>query len=658
MESWACAAMLAFAASAVPSWGDTARDSRVQQDLAYVADQIATQHPNPFTKISREEFNARRQAILDAIPSLNDVSAYLRIKGLAASIGDAHTSLAVDGRFYQVAGVKEFPLRATLYDDGLFVSATDGPHSQYLGWSVVNINGHTPDEIIEASRSFISYDNEQWLRQQFIELTRAPGLMYGAGLGDEATRGTWLLEDLAGRRVSLVVEGTESGGSSVQVNDPAEGYLSPTYLDAAFNYWYRYYPEQKLLFFKYNVCAERRDLPFSLFAANLMNELETKAVDSLVVDLRDNTGGNSEVWRPFLNGLQTRYTRLRQNPRFGFYGLISRLTFSSGMFAAQEIKRFAGARLVGEDTGGNPDAFGDTLNYTLPVSGLRLSISTRHFSPFGPGVRAPAVAADIRVFRDSADVFARFDPILFAVFALKDGGPRMGDRKNPVVSAAGLRPGSVQAAGSLSTVFGDFGSVAPSVASSVPLPDMLGDVRVLVGGRRAPLLYASPAQINFQQPSGVLAPVELVEVERAGHSIWKGTETTSSTAPAIFISDPTSFRRPGAVLNEDGISNSATHPTQAGQVIQIFSTGYPELTATVAAGHVPQPGTWVRTVAVPTVWIGQWPAEVLFSGASPEFPGVWQIDARVPAGIEVGMLMPVTISVAGQLSNAVTIWME
>ena len=137
------------------------------------------------------------------------------------------------------------------------------------------------------------------------------------------------------------------------VNDPAVGYLSPTYLDPALNYWQRYYPEQRLLFFKYNVCAPRPDPDFSVFAQELLRVLDTGQVDSLVVDLRDNTGGNSEVWRPFLTGLQARYARLRQNPDFRFFGLISRLTFSSGMLAAEEIKRFEGAAGRGS-TGGIP----------------------------------------------------------------------------------------------------------------------------------------------------------------------------------------------------------------------------------------------------------------------------------------------------------------
>lgn len=654
------AAPIAFVVIGGSLLGDSARDERVRQDLRYVVEQITTRHPNPFTRISRDEFDRRRQNLSDSISSLSDLAAYLRIQALVASIGDAHTSLSLDDRFYRAFGLRHFPVRCTLYDDGLFLSVTDERYSRYLGRRVVSINGRIPGELTEAVRPFISYDNEQWLRQQFAPMLRSPQLLQGLGLAENLDRSSWIVEDLLGNREALILEGTDSPPAAALINDPAIGYLSPTYLDPSLNYWYRYYPDQKLLFFKYNICAERSDLAFSTFAANLFNELDSKPTDHLVVDLRDNTGGNSDVWRPFLNGLQTRYPRLRQNPRFGFYGLISRLTFSSGMLAAEEIKRFAGALLVGEDTGGNPDSFGDIANYTLPNSGIAGSVSTKQFSPFAPGVKAPSVAADIRVYRDSADVFARFDPILFKVFSLKDSveSTRPENRSSPVVSAASFRAGSPQAPNSLTTLFGNFAGAATAVASNLPLPYTLNDVQVFAGGRAAPLLFVSANQINFQQPSGALSADETVEVRRAGRVTWTGTESTAPAAPAIFVSDAAHLRRPGAVLNEDGTLNSPERPAHTRQILQIFGTGYPELTTPLEAGTVPPPGDVARTRHTPTVWIGQWEMGVLFSGASPEFPGVWQINARIPDVAEIKKLMPVTILSEGRLSNAVTVWVE
>ncbi len=654
-------AVLAIA-GATTAYADAARDLRLRQDLDFLLSSIRARHPNPYTKVSSAELDRLREELSNDIPSLTDIQAYLRMKSIAASIGDAHTTLFLRSA-YSDLGVRRFPIRFTLYDDGLFVSVTTESFPAHLGRRVVTVNGRTPPELIDGIRPWVSFDNEQFLKQRLNDILVSPQLLHAAGLGADPEAADIVLEDGLGRRESLRVSGGDESFVHA-VNHPSVGYLSPTYLDPRFEYWFRYYPEQKLLFFKYNRCRERADLSFADFAADLFRTLDSEAVDHLVVDLRDNTGGNSELWRPFLNGLNARYAALRTgNPSFGFYGLISRLTFSSGIFAAQEIKRFPGALLIGEGTGGNPEHFGNAVSFRLPnLTNAFLSVSTKFFRPFGPGVTPPTVAPDLSVPRNSGDVFARFDPILFAVFAL---GGRTGSAadagaiSSSVVSAAAFRAGGVQSPGALSSVFGDFGAGAPTVAAStVPLPRRLADVEVLVGGQTAPLLLVSPFQINFQQPAGPFAESETVIVRNGGENVWTGVEATASSAPALFTSDFSNFRKPGAVLNQDGSLNSRENPARRGERIQIFATGYPELAVPVEPGSAPPAGTLARTRSTPRVLIGQWDMQVEFSGASPEFPGLWQINALIPAAAGIEKLMPLAILEGGRVSNAVSVWVE
>ena len=61
-----------------------------------------------------------------------------------------------------------------------------------------------------------------------------------------------------------------------------------------------------------------------------------------------------------------------------------------------------------------------------------------------------------------------------------------------------------------------------------------------------------------------------------------------------------------------------------------------------------------RTDNPVTVMIGGRPAAVSFSGLTPGYAGLYQINAVVPAGITPGDAVPVVISVAGQTSPPVT----
>jgi hypothetical protein len=60
------------------------------------------------------------------------------------------------------------------------------------------------------------------------------------------------------------------------------------------------------MYFQYNACAEREDKPLEDFANELFDSIENSDVDTLVIDLRWNGGGNLVVSRPLLSRLLQR----------------------------------------------------------------------------------------------------------------------------------------------------------------------------------------------------------------------------------------------------------------------------------------------------------------------------------------------------------------
>jgi len=53
--------------------------------------------------------------------------------------------------------------------------------------------------------------------------------------------------------------------------------------------------------------------------------------------------------------------------------------------------------------------------------------------------------------------------------------------------------------------------------------------------------------------------------------------------------------------------------------------------------------------------IGNLDAEVLFAGLTPGAVGLYQVNARIPAGVTAGNAVPVVLIVSGITSNTVTI---
>ena len=106
-------------------------------------------------------------------------------------------------------------------------------------------------------------------------------------------------------------------------------------------------------------------------------------------------------------------------------------------------------------------------------------------------------------------------------------------------------------------------------------------------------------------------------------------------------------------MNQDASLNSAQNPTAAGTVVSIYATGLGPTDPPIVAGQAP--ATLSTTLIRPVVTIGGAPAEVLFSGLAPGFTGLYQINARIPAGTQPGSAVPVSLSVGGAASNTVTI---
>ena len=109
--------------------------------------------------------------------------------------------------------------------------------------------------------------------------------------------------------------------------------------------------------------------------------------------------------------------------------------------------------------------------------------------------------------------------------------------------------------------------------------------------------------------------------------------TTLQVVPAR----PEFFRRAGqqvSGLNEDGNPNLPAAPADRGSIVSLFATGD-------GGGPI-------------EVRFAGYLAEILYSGPAPGYPGVTQINARVPGGFLAPGQVPVTIAVGEFASTAET----
>jgi uncharacterized protein (TIGR03437 family) len=188
-----------------------------------------------------------------------------------------------------------------------------------------------------------------------------------------------------------------------------------------------------------------------------------------------------------------------------------------------------------------------------------------------------------------------------------------------VVNAASYGPAI--APGSFAAIFGSNMTGGEAVAAGPPpYPNELGGVQVFVDGELAGLHYSSNGQINFVVPPDTQeGAADLVVSAPGGASVITKMPVVAA-APGIFF-DPISGV--GWVLRD-------------GDFLQIYCTGLGDAFS-------------VR------VYLGDVRLTSFFSGQSGFFPGLDEVDVRVPAGVSGAQTL--SIEVDGRRSNEVVVFL-
>lgn len=159
-----------------------------------------------------------------------------------------------------------------------------------------------------------------------------------------------------------------------------------------------------------------------------------------------------------------------------------------------------------------------------------------------------------------------------------------------------------------------------------------------------------------------------IEVLNNNVPVSTGYLIVLSAAPGVFTVSATGKEQAVAVnqdfsLNGDPAQNSIAKPEARGRVVTLFANGpggefinpANGQTLTLASGVATPAGPIYATKAAPLITIGDVPATVAFSGLTPGFVGLWQLNVVIPPNAPVGNAVPVAIKLNRRTTNLTTI---
>ena len=187
-----------------------------------------------------------------------------------------------------------------------------------------------------------------------------------------------------------------------------------------------------------------------------------------------------------------------------------------------------------------------------------------------------------------------------------------------------------------------------------------------------PVASSGLATITPASMAGIYPGIYLLVGSEANAEVVKVISVTETTFTAFFanshgvddavVGAQTGFG-PVAALNEDGSVVSVdgcqpgAKPAPPGSVVQLFGTGQGALTPELPPGEPAPPSPLSETPTLPQVTLGGVPVTVEFSGAAPDFVGLWQINIRIPEENEnppSGPAVPIIATIGGVSSPPFT----
>jgi hypothetical protein len=339
------------------------------EDLEFLATTIKTRHLNPVAHQSAQMFDEKVATLARALPGMRDDTARMvALASLAASVGDGHTSLEI----YRSQPL--VPIRLFWFGRELRVIGTDAAHRTLLGQRVVRIGTTGVDAAVARLRPLIPADETGNFVLSWVQrLLRMPAILRAVDL------------ITADRELPIVLRsdrGAETRATLAAV-PPAEAdaaamerpFSAPPLAQSrpGDGFWFSRVPGTAVVYLNfstYPAFAKMRTTGEALKAT-----LAAGDVRALLVDMRENPGGNFVAGRLFIDLLREPI----QSQGISVAVAIGRDTFSAGMTNATDFKKAFGAKYVGEVSGARPNGYQESLSFELPHSRIKGSVAQQYY---------------------------------------------------------------------------------------------------------------------------------------------------------------------------------------------------------------------------------------------------------------------------------------
>ena len=270
------------------------------KDLLLYADMLGDTHPYYANAEHRAKLQKRVRKMYKECGKIGNVAEFkLYLAKVAATLHDGHTAI-----YYWSSPDRIFPVRFTI--NGNAPSIVDLCQDEYrdiLGKEVKFINGKPLKKILNAAREIVSADNEVNFENLVTEYLLLTDFWTMLGMSSEelhitfADNTTAIIPAINKRELKIT---QLQSNLSNRVTAPRRVLFD-----------YQIFDKEGVCYLQFNQFADRVTHPqmkqlarFDEFMSQMMADIEAKEINTLVVDLQYNSGGNSALGNVLLSWLK------------------------------------------------------------------------------------------------------------------------------------------------------------------------------------------------------------------------------------------------------------------------------------------------------------------------------------------------------------------
>jgi len=382
-----------------------------KEDIEFLRVELPKNHKNFYFKKSENDFDIGLNQIISQLDSLNDFSITIKLQQLIAGFGDSHTSIR--GHYF-IKKDEILPIGLYWFRDGIYIIKSSEENIDLLGAKIIRINEFPIATIIDSLSTLITVDNMAIVKNETPNLVPYAQLLKHFDFDNNGI---------------YEIEAEFPNGEIVKKK------IAPTTRDKIIRYksdsiahcWNNrnvafsetYFEKDKIYYIKYNQCSPKSEvinpdkkegateiISFDDFKKTVFKTLKKKDVEKLIFDMRLNPGGSSYQGTVFIKKL-SKFKCINQEGKL--FVVIGRATFSSAIMNTLNFKKYTNALIVGEQTSGKPNHYGDVEYFELPNSKIQVSYSIKYFKMSENDVNT--IIPDIEIETNYIDFKQGIDPV-------------------------------------------------------------------------------------------------------------------------------------------------------------------------------------------------------------------------------------------------------